>query len=187
MHEHRKYLKAKFGALAEDIKKLNDRGITFSICPSCGFESFQEGAGNTPILDYECLVCKARETGLMVECPDCGEQNKLIGEPWQKCDKCGQKFDEKTVQAFLTKDFVYDKDDPNQSIVAHCNECGGYEMVVQVNHIWICSYCFTKYDSEEVGVCGWCNSLSTGDLENSYYMGCAMCDGKVGRYGDEDD
>jgi hypothetical protein len=42
MHNHRKYLKAKFGALAEDIKKLKDRGVTFSVCPSCGLESFGE-------------------------------------------------------------------------------------------------------------------------------------------------
>jgi hypothetical protein len=36
MHQHRKYLKARFGALSEKIKKLKSLGITFSICPSCG-------------------------------------------------------------------------------------------------------------------------------------------------------
>jgi hypothetical protein len=48
--------------------------------------------------------------------------SKLIAEPWHECDKCGHKFDESDVQAFLTKDFVYDKHDPEQSIVAHCEE-----------------------------------------------------------------
>ncbi|MEW6238575.1 MAG: hypothetical protein AB1656_24585 [Candidatus Omnitrophota bacterium] len=182
MHEHRKYLKAKFDALAEDIK---NRGTTFSICPSCGFESFEEGVGDEPILDYECLVCKVRKTGLVVECPECGEQNKLIGEPWHECDKCHHEFDENDVQAFFTKDCMYyDKDNPDQS--AHCGECGGYQMVVQVNDTWICSQCFTKYDSEEIDYCDWCNSLSTGNLENSYYWGCAVCDGKSGWDSDKD-
>ena len=187
MHNHRKYLKAKFGAFAEDIKKLKDRGITFSVCPSCGLKSFGEDAEDAPILDYECLVCKARETGLMVECNQCGEQNKLIGEPWHKCKKCDHKFDEHDVQAFFTKDFVYDKHDPDRSNVAHCEECDGYEMVVQVNHTWICSQCFTKYDSEEIGQCDWCGSLSTGNLENSYFMGCVACEGKDGWDKDKDD
>ncbi|MCR4322065.1 MAG: transposase [Candidatus Brocadiaceae bacterium] len=187
MHKHRKYLKAKFGALGEDIERLKSRGILFSVCPSCGFKSFGEDSGNEPILDYECLVCKARETGLKVDCPKCGEENKLIGEPRHECSKCGHKFDEKDVQAFLTKDFVYDKHDPERSIVAHCDECGGYEMVVEVNHTWICSQCFSKYASEEVGQCEWCGSLSTGDLENSYFMGCAMCEGKSGWDSDKDD
>jgi len=187
MHKHRKYLKAKFGALAEDIKKLKDRGITFSVCPSCGFKSFGEDSGDEPILDYECLVCKASETGLLVECPECGEKNTLIGEPWYECKKCNHKFDEQDVQAFLTKDFVYDKHDPDRSIVAHCEECDGYEMVVQVNGTWICSQCFTKYNSEEIGRCDWCNSLSTGNLENSYFMGCVACEGKSGWDSNKDD
>ncbi|MCX5800173.1 MAG: hypothetical protein NTX17_02120 [Candidatus Eisenbacteria bacterium] len=180
MHERRKYLEAKFRALAEGIKRRKSRGILFGICPSCRFESFEEEAGGAPILDYKCLVCDAEETGLMVECPECGEQNKLIAEPWHECNKCGHKFDENDVQAFLTKDFVCDKHDPERSIVAHCGECGGCEMVVQVNDTWICSRCFAKYDSEEVGRCAWCRSLSTGDLEDSYYVGCVACEGESG-------
>ena len=184
MHNHRKYLKAKFGALAEDIKKLKDRGITFSVCPSCGFKSFGEESSDQPILSYECVVCKARETGLAVECPQCGEGNKLIGEPWHECKKCKHKFNEEDVQAFLTKDLVHD---PEESIVAHCGECGGYEMVVQLNNIWICSQCFKIYDSEEIGQCNFCGSLSTGNLEDSYFVGCAACDGKFGWDSDKDD
>jgi len=187
MHSHRKYLKAKFSALAEDIKKLKDRGVTFGVCPSCGFKSFAEDTGNAPILNYECLICKAQETGLVVECPQCYEENKLIGEPWHECKKCEHKFDEHEVQAFLTEDFVYDKDDPERSIVAHCEECDGYEMVVQVHDTWICSQCFTKYDSEQIGQCDWCGSLSTGNLENSFFMGCVACEGKSGWDSHEDD
>jgi len=180
MHKHRKFLKAKFDALGEEIKKLKSRKISFSDCPSCGFTSFGEDSSEEPILDYKCLVCKVQKTGLTVECPKCGNEKKLIGEPWQECDQCGHKIDEDDVKAFLTRDFVYDKDDPERSIVAHCAECDGYEMVVNVNNTWICSQCFTKYDSEEVGHCEWCNSLSTGDLENSYFMGCVVCEGKSG-------
>lgn len=187
MHKHRKYLKAKFGALSEDIKNLEDRGITFSTCLSCGFGSFKEDAGNAPILDYECIVCRARETGLMVDCPECGAQNKLIGESWHKCNECNHEIDENDIQAFFTKDFVYDKHDPGRSIVAHCEECDGYETVVEVNGTWICSQCFTKYDSEEVGECDWCNSLSTGNLDNNYFKGCVACDGQYGWDSDKDD
>jgi len=178
MHKHRRYLKAKFGALADDIKQAKDRGIKFRACPACGFKSYGEEAGNAPILDYECLVCKARESGLMVACPECSEQNKLIGEPWHKCNKCSHEFDNNDVHTFLTKDFVYDQDEPDRS--AHCEQCGGYEMVVPVNGIWICSQCFTIYDSEEVGDCDWCGSHSTGNLENSYWRGCIGCEGKSG-------
>ncbi|MFC1890085.1 hypothetical protein ACFL4G_10045 [Thermodesulfobacteriota bacterium] len=187
MRSHRKYLKAKFGALTKEIKKLKDRGIKFSICPSCGFKSFGEDQDDEPILDYKCLVCDAHETGLLVECPKCGVQNKLIGEPWQECKKCNHNINEHDVQAFLTKDFVYDKHDPERSIVAHCVECEGYEMVVEVNSIWICSQCFTKYDSEDIGQCDWCGTLSTGNLENSYFRGCVACGGKMDWDSDKND
>jgi hypothetical protein len=187
MHNHRKYLKAKFGALAEDIKRLKSRGRTFSVCPSCGFKSFGEDSDEAPILVFECLVCKAQQIGLVVECPQCGEKNKLLGEPWHECKKCNQKFDENQVQAFLTRDFVYDKHDPDRSIVAHCVECDGYEMVVQVNDKWICSQCFTIYDSDDIGMCDWCGCLSTGNMENSFFRGCVACDGKSGWDSDKDD
>lgn len=187
MHKHRKYLKAKFGALQGDIKRAKDKGITFSTCPSCGFESFGENAMDEPILGYECVVCKACETGLVVDCPECGTPNKLIREPWQKCNKCTHEFDENDVKTFLTRDFVFDKHNPDRSIVAHCEECSGYEMVVQINDVWICSQCFTMYNSEDIGRCGWCGSLSTGDLKDSYVMGCAGCEGKTGWDNDEDD
>ncbi|MBU4370334.1 MAG: hypothetical protein KKH02_02825 [Proteobacteria bacterium] len=180
MHKHREYLKAKFLALGEDIKNRKSRGILFSVCPACGFKSFEEASINELILYYECLVCKARETGLKVDCPKCGVENKLLGEPYRNCDKCGHKFDENDVQTFLTKDFVYDKHDPDRSIVAHCHECNGYETVVNVNDTWICSQCFETYDSEDVGRCDWCGSLSTGDLGDSLFEGCAACDGKFG-------
>lgn len=188
MHNHRKYLKAKFGALRGDIKKLKDRGVALSVCPSCGFKSFREDADDAPILDYECLVCNTRETGLLVECPKCGEANELIGEPWHhECYKCNHKFDPNDVQAFLTKDFKFDKHDPDRSIVAHCEVCDGYETVVKVNDTWICSQCFTKYDSEEIGQCDWCQSLSTGGLEDSYFKGCVACDGKTAWDSGKDD
>jgi hypothetical protein len=186
MHDHRKYLKAKFGALGEEIKRFKSRGRLYSVCPSCGFKSFGEDSGNEPILDYECLVCKARETGLKVDCPQCGEENKVLAEPRHNCNKCGHNIDDDEIKAFLTKGFVYDKHDPDRSIMAHCGCCGGYETVIQVNHKWICSQCFTDYDSEEVSRCEWCNSLSTGDLENSYFAGCAACDGVSGWESDKD-
>ena len=187
MHKHRKYLTAKFGVLEKEIKDLRNHGITFSACPSCGFKSFREDAADVPILNYECLVCRACETSMVVACPQCGEENKLVGEPWHECKKCNHKFDENDVQKFLTKGFVFDKHDPDRSIVAHCEMCDGYEMVVRVNGTWICAQCFTKYDSKEVGRCDWCGSLSTGNLEDSYFMGCAACDGKSGCDSDKDE
>lgn len=189
MHKHRKYLNAKFGAVAEDIKKLKENGIVFNTCPSCGFKSFGEDSSYGPILDYECVVCKALETGLIVKCPKCNERNKLIGQPWHECKKCKCKFDDHNVKEFLTDGFVYDKDDPYRSIVANCKECDGYETVIQVNDTdtWICSQCFTKYGSNEIGQCEWCSSLSTGNLENSYLMGCVACKGKFGWDRDKDD
>ena len=184
MHKHGKYLNTKFGALAAEIKRFKDRGITFTICPSCHFESFREDADDVPILDYECLVCEVRETGLMIECPQCGEQNRLIGDPWHRCTKCTHKLNENDVRKFLTKNFVYDKHDPDRSIVAHCEECEGYETVVQVNGRWICSLCFAKYNSKEIGRCDCCGSLSTGNLEDSYFRGCVGCDGMASRESD---
>ena len=169
------------------IPAFQPRSGIAGTCPSCGFGSFQEDAGNAPILDYECIVCRARETYLMVDCPECGAQNKLIGGSWHKCNECNHEIDENDIQTFLTKDFVYDKHDPDRSIVAHCEECDGYETVVEVNGTWICSQCFTKYDSEEVGECDWCNSLSTGNLDDSYFKGCVACDGNYGWDSDKDD
>jgi hypothetical protein len=187
MHAHRDFLKAKFGALTYEIKKRKGHGVSFSTCPSCGFKSFGEDAGNAPILNYECIVCNAQVTGLTIDCPKCGEKNKLIGEPWQRCHKCAHKIDENDIKTFFTKDLLYDKDDLDKQKFAHCCECDGFETVVDVNGIWICSTCFTQYKPEEVRECEWCNSLSTGNLDNSYYHGCVECEGMIGWNRDEDE
>ena len=187
MHEHRKFFKAKFGALADEITKLESSGIFFSTCPSCGFRSFREDPGNVPLLEYECMVCNVQVTGLLLDCPKCGEQNKLVGEPWHKCKKCNHQFDENDIQVFFTKYSLIDKDDFKRTELAHCCECDGYETVGEINGIWFCSQCFTKYNSEEVKECDWCNSLSTGNLDESYYRGCVACEGHTGWENDKDD
>lgn len=184
MHKYRKFLEAKFGALEPDIERLGNAGIVFLNCPSCGYKSFREDTGLYPVNCFDCLVCGFKDTGVVIDCPECGQTNKLIGEPFGECTHCSNGFDSDDVFNFLTKDFVPDHHDPDMLTVpvAHCEICDGYETVVRVNEQdrWICCSCFTLYGLEDIGHCDWCSSLCTGHLENSYLNGCVACHGLLG-------
>ena len=63
---------------------------------------------------------------------------------------------------------------------ANCENCGGHQTVgLLKTGKYFCVGCFTEFD--EIQMCEYCYEYNTGDMENSYFYGCSMCDGKEGR------
>lgn len=58
MLDNRTYLQAKFDTLSLDIEKDKQKGINFSICPACGYESEKEEVIDESLSSTECLICE---------------------------------------------------------------------------------------------------------------------------------
>ncbi|HBG05256.1 MAG: hypothetical protein A2075_20925 [Geobacteraceae bacterium GWC2_58_44] len=177
----RHYLKAKFEDLTAVIADKVKGNVAFHKCPSCGFKSLQEDG-----LEFECLVCDLNKNGITLSCPQCAKSITMLGEPWQKCTKCGYTIEPDDVKAELTKDLFITKHNMYDLNHANCGDCEGYETIVEVDGQWFCTQCFTRFEISDISQCGWCNEYTTGDQEDSYWRGCGFCDGKSGWDSDKD-
>lgn len=188
MHKQRQYLAAKFDQLKPDIDIAIANGSPFHVCPSCGHSSLEENATDAPVLGFKCWVCDFTANGVRIECPQCNADNTLIGEPWHTCDKCGQHITDDDVKSALSDWHSVTKDNMFDPYEASCGECQGHLSVVLLkNDEWMCSNCFTVFDSSDIGVCEWCGEHTTEALENSYWAGCEFCEGSAGWNADKDD
>lgn len=176
MHHQRAYLKVKYDNIKNDIQKGKSRGIEFRECESCGFEAAKVDLSNEPLIEIQCLVCKARNKFLNVKCPNCNNNICVYEFGNGICSKCGEEIDiNYLLDQFGThqapKDFMVQPDH------AFCSECEYIEKstVVPFGENYLCLACLSIHNS--VNNCQWCNELVTGDLSDSYLLGCFMCDG----------
>lgn len=188
MREQRKYLAAKFDELKTDIDAAIANGSMFHVCPSCGHSSLEEDDTNVPVLGFKCRVCDFTANGVRIECLDCNTDNTLIVEPWHLCHGCSHHFNEADVKNALSDWHSVTKDNMFEPYEASCGECQSHLSVVLLqNHEWMCSNCFTVFDSSDIGTCEWCSEHTTENLENSYFAGCEFCEGSAGWNAEKDD
>ncbi len=181
MRKQRQYLEAKFDQLKPDIDTAKASGSIFHICPSCGHLSLEEDATNYPVLGLKCRVCDFTANGVRIECPKCNTENPLIGEPWHSCNNCGYAFKDTDVKSALSEWYVVTKDNMFDAFEASCGECQSHLSVgLLQNDEWMCSNCFTLFDSSDIGACEWCGEHTTENLRDSYWAGCEFCEGSAG-------
>jgi hypothetical protein len=179
MHSHREFLKAKFETLKPEIDKKKKDGISFLNCSKCGFDSAEEEILFDPLIDHTCMVCGSYQRMLKIPCPSCRETVYIDDYAEGSCEKCGQKID---------LEYLLDEYGPDTSTKEYFTEpTRGYchwcerpeETVIYLEEELVCLSCLEPHSSMEE--CDWCGTMYTGDLSESGYLGCVMCDGRSGR------
>jgi len=174
----REFLRAKYDALQPKIREMDERGATFTACPSCGFEAQENDSVENVVYESTCLVCNLTESKLNIACPDCGETVSFAGGGFSTCQSCGKDFEPTDVaDALCDSDIehlaIKDGDRLPRGNCSHCESAD--HTVVPEGDGWVCAGCFERFES--LGTCGWCNELNTGDLELSFLVGCSHCPG----------
>ena len=180
MHKHRQFLNAKYEELKPDIDKGRERGVEFIYCYSCGFEASRLKEIHNPLVETNCLICGNEEKQIRVSCPTCGEWIHVYDLGQGTCGGCETEigidylFDRLGVKQ-ISKESLY------EPVHAYCSNCEYYDQpsVVPIDdYMWLCLACLTLHD--QVDQCEWCAELVTGDVADTYFSGCVMCDGRAG-------
>lgn len=185
LRDHRKYLQVIFNNLESEIKVRKEEGRTFEICPSCQFKA-QERNPNTEDIDLAiCQVCGFKQKLLTIDCPECSSPVEFTNEGFSECDFCGAQLEPEHVVEALRDDgatYAAVKDGDRWREEGNCSACDGYHTVVRsAFDKYICGSCLGEFES--IQSCEWCDELNTGDMEDSYVLGCNQCEGRLG-YGD---
>jgi hypothetical protein len=182
---HREFLRAKFNDLLPSIKKEVSKGVLFSVCDSCTFESARTVEVLGKLCESECLVCRYRDRWIDYECSKCGAPGRLREGGDFACTTCGATDDQQAIYDRLNEFEVTSDNYFEAHVPAHCAECEGYRTVAEYNEKFLCVICLTI--SEEVNACGWCSEFGTGDMEDSNMGGCTVCNGSIGHQMSKDD
>lgn len=167
------FLAGKFKALGPEIELARKRGQKFGRCGICNFEGAKIEMVHGPLFSRNCLICDWSFNFLKVTCPKCGKEMHVESEDGGECKDCE-----------LIIDFYYlmEKFGPNdrpdeESSVAYCSNCESFEASVVPfgNKQYLCLNCLELHS--DVGSCGWCGDLITGDTDGTSIFGCFKCDG----------
>ena len=186
LHE---FLKVVFDQVTPEMDTRRASGAVFVDCPSCGFGSLEHVDELGEVYEAECLVCGLADRCLTIECLKCSETVLFVGEGLGKCGYCGRSFEPQHVAEALINEraaYIAKKEGDDSRDLSNCSDCDGYHTVVRLNEDsdrHVCTSCFGEFESMQV--CGWCNEFNTGDMEDSFWVGCSVCDGSAGR--DRDD
>jgi hypothetical protein len=179
MKRHEQFLKVKYDTIFPEIKEEQNKGIDFFKCSYCKLVSDREEEISEPLFERNCRVCDSNSKLLKVGCPSCNNLIEVYDAGGGVCHKCKTRIDIE----YLISQFGEDegsKDYFSSPSHAYCDECSFPDRptVVQCGEdFWLCLYCLTVHD--EVGECEKCGDLVTGDLSQSYMMGCTMCSDNI--------
>ncbi|MDY0262714.1 hypothetical protein [Syntrophotalea acetylenica] len=181
MKRHSAFLQVKFEKMQPEIDEEKAHGIEFVECSACGFEAARRTHLLGRVSKETCLVCDYSPEVLDLECPDCGNLVKLVGEGRGDCENCERKFDPEDLAGILIDDgaaHIAAMDGDDRYEPANCGFCDGYNTVIYYEGNYLCINCLDL--SESLHQCEWCHEGNTGDMENSYFAGCNQCDGRSG-------
>jgi len=185
MMRHRKYLEEKYKKVELQITNNKNKGIVYTNCPSCGFDSsrcFDVVLGeyfSFPV--QKCEVCELDDTfPFRRKCPKCGKGILLSGEQEVSCQHCHYAFSAEGLCNALDI----------EGTIAWCGNCEDHTVVALYGD-WFCTSCFDKFESDEGHVkhCEYCNELiadkgnghyhddKNGTERYDYYEGCFLCGG----------
>lgn len=185
LKKHREYLRAKYDELLPSIKAGQAKGDVYIACDSCHFEAAraEEILGN--LNKAACRVCGFNARFFTYTCDQCGNDSPLYEGGTFNCAHCGHKEEEEEIFEKINQ-FVATSDNYFEALVpANCHECDGYHTVAEYEEQYLCVICLNHAD--ELQVCGWCSEANTGNMEDSSWEGCTVCDGQAGHIADKDD
>jgi hypothetical protein len=181
--KHRDYLIAKFEDLKPIIDNLRAKGIAFQICHSCKFEAAEIKMVLGDLFASKCLLCNYHVTWLNYECSNCENRSILDDGSHFVCEHCGHEEEEESIAKQFNQ-FVTTKDNYFEAKVpANCSECEGYHTVIEYEGHYLCVRCFAV--DNDLNLCNWCSEFNNGDMEDSYLLGCSVCEGHAGHHRDD--
>lgn len=187
----KEFLEVVYRHVAPQIDSRTRNGAVFSACPSCGFTSQEHEDWVGDIYEAECLVCGFSDKCLTIECPECHEAVRFVNEGVGECGNCGRMLEPEQVAEALVDEgaaYIAMTDGDDSWDLGNCSECDGYHTVARLSEDgdrYLCAWCFGEFESMQV--CGWCNELNTGDMADSFWSGCSVCDGRAGHDRHRDD
>lgn len=176
MLENRTFLETKYKELLPSIEKGKLGGKVFSECNYCGFEATTEIEVTEPIFETICLVCDNQENQLRIPCPNCECMISIIELGEGVCKQCNTEINMEFLLERYGEQQGYGSDYLGPSN-AYCSNCEYTEerTVVPLDDKWFCLNCFQIYDY--LSACESCGERVAGDMEDSYFSGCIVCDG----------
>lgn len=183
LRDHHQFLEVIYEHVKPTIDERKAAGYVYYLaCPSCGFDSSEhEDEEKSPYVS-KCVVCGLEEKCIRVKCPDCDEDIVLREEGFSRCKECSSQIEPKDICDTLMDDVAVHrrvKDGDEFWDLGNCSDCEGCHTVVRLpNETYFCTQCFLEVDY--LSVCDWCNEPNTGDIEDSFLVGCSVCDGRLG-------
>lgn len=171
MRRHWEYLSTVFETVKPDLKKFQKEGRSIDSCSYCHYESVPFETIYPDFLSGNCLVCSWYNTQLKIVC-DCGHNIIFENEGFGDCPKCDKKYEPQDVYKKL------DADSDDYNTPANCSYCDGYGTVIGFHDQYLCTSCLEIFD--ELEQCDYCGEYCSGDMSDSSWQGCAVCDGSMG-------
>jgi len=128
-----------------------------------------------------------REAVEQIRCPFCHSsliKARVTGEftilTSLSCGSCSKFFEFGDVMSECLLDCEHLPD--TEEGFAYCNDCQytGCPSVISTGDEWLCLNCLTTH--QQIEQCEYCSEFVTGDIENSYMLGCLMCEGQMEHY-----
>ena len=173
IRSHQHFLLSKFKALSPEIIAAKKTGKSFVLCSVCGYEAARIDKHRDPLFERNCLVCGWGFPFLKIPCPQCNKPIMVEPEDGGQCEDC---------EINIGLDFLLEKLGPyehpkEESSIARCSECENFEpsVIPFGEHEYLCLNCLTLHG--DVGQCGWCGELITGDTSGTSIWGCFWCPG----------
>lgn len=180
------YAKAKYEDLKPMLEGMKKNGSVFEQCPRCETNAYHIKEEAPRLLISNCKVCFKSGKKIQVKCPECDDTEQYI-EPDDRfiCNNCDHELSgEDEIFDLLDQNMVRGtKHDLDSNTPANCDECQGYETVCDYEGGYLCSNCFTYFDS--IGLCEWCSTPMTGTTEDTYVFGCEYCGGLAAHHADD--
>jgi hypothetical protein len=175
VREHHAYLQVVFDQIGPELDQLTKNGYTLAKCPSCGFLAQRNEPDSDLLSQSLCLVCDLAQRRIEIECPNCGETVTFVGEGFGACLSCGEAFEPSDLAEILMGAPQANEAFQEMDLPANCGDCDGHRTVIPHDSKYVCMACFETYAS--LKPCEWCNELNTGDMRDSFVLGCGNCGG----------
>lgn len=180
MKNHSQYLETKFNVLKQELDRYTADGNPPGICAVCSYRSVVTRPDGVPFVSIECKVCDYQGfEQFELDCPSCLERVFIAGEGYASCDLCNHTTKPSDVEAELVKKYKLNSPRYQGSLNMgiNCGNCEGFQTVVCIEDVYFCTSCFEIFN--EINDCEWCAEPTTGDVIDSYLVGCVACGGRI--------
>jgi hypothetical protein len=177
MRRHWEYLSTVFDRRKPELEKAKKTGKTIGTCSYCSFDAVPFNSEYPELSSGNCLVCNWRNISLELEC-ECGHKIVFQNDGFETCSECGKKYEPEDVYSLIDSEGYDTSEWPDNITPANCSFCDSYHTVAAFHEDYLCTSCLEVFDTLEQ--CGYCGEHCSGDMSDSSWNGCAVCEGSLG-------